>query len=224
MQTEKDRIDKETKNYQKRIFACREDAEREIALIQDKKLLKTNFHRINIVAKPVEKKRRGRPSLDASKNTTITEYQLCITCQQDDDIIKEHIRRESTFVLTSNDLELSAESMLLEYKTQSNVEKRSQQLKNPHFVNSLYLNKPERVEALAYLILLTIMILSVMEQVVRKGLKEENATVVGTGKKVKKQPTQLMILRIFYNILYQCYVHNGKTLRRPTGTARQQPG
>ncbi len=102
----------------------------------------------------------------------------------------------------------------MEYKTQSNVEKRFQQLKNPHFVNSIYLDKPERVEALSYLILLIIMMLSVMEQVVRKGLKEENETVVGTGKMIKKQPTQLMILRIFYNILYQCYTDNGKTMRR----------
>lgn len=214
VQSEKDRVDKEIKNYQKRIFACREDAEREIALIRDKRLLKACFHSINITAEPVEKKRRGRPSLDASKNPTITEYRLCVTCRQDNALIKEHIRKESTFVLTSNDLALSAEAMLLEYKTQSNVEKRFQQLKNPHFVNSLYLNKPERVEALAYLILLTIMILSVMEQVVRKGLKEENETVVGTGRMIKKQPTQLMILRIFYNILYQCYSDNGKTARR----------
>ena len=73
----------------------------------------------------------------------------------------------------------------MEYKTQSNVEKRFQQFKNPNFVNSLFLDKPERVEALAYLILLTIMMLSVMEQVVRKGLKEESETVVGTGKMLK---------------------------------------
>lgn len=214
VQTEKDRLNREIKNYQKRIFACVEDAEREIALIQDKKLLKANFHSINVTTKSVEKKRRGRPSLDPSKNLMTTEYQLYIACQQDDTLIKEHIRKESTFILASNDLELSAEAMLLEYKTQSNVEKRFQQLKNPHFVNSLYLDKPQRVEALAYLILLTIMILSVMEQVVRKGLKEENETVVGTGKKIKKQPTQLMILRIFYNILYQYYIDNGKTVRR----------
>jgi transposase len=214
VQTEKDRLNREIKNYQKRIFACVEDAEREIALIQDKKLLKANFHSINVTTKSVEKKRRGRPSLDPSKNLTTTEYQLYIACQQDDTLIKEHIRKESTFILASNDLELSAEAMLLEYKTQSNVEKRFQQLKNPHFVNSLYLDKPQRVEALAYLILLTIMILSVMEQVVRKGLKKENETVVGTGKKIKKQPTQLMILRIFYNILYQYYIDNGKTVRR----------
>ncbi|WP_156146591.1 hypothetical protein [Desulfosporosinus sp. I2] len=31
---------------------------------------------------------------------------------------------------------------------------------------------------------------------------------------IKKQPTQLMIIRIFYNILYQCYTDKGKTVRR----------
>jgi len=215
VEAEKNRLEREINKYQKRIFACVEDAEREKALIEDKKLLKANFHTLNITMIPVEKKRRGRPSQDPSKSLTTTEYKLCITSQQDDASIKEHIRKESTFVLTSNDLELSAEAMLLEYKTQSNVEKRFQQLKNPHFVNAIYLDKPERVEALAYLILLTIMILSVMEQVVRKGLKIENETVIGTGNKIKKQPTQLMILRIFYNILYQCYIdNNGKTVRR----------
>lgn len=61
---------------------------------------------------------------------------------------------------------------------------------------------------------MTIIMLSVMEQVVRKGLKEENETVVGTGKMLKKQPAQLMILRIFYSILYQCYTENGKMVRR----------
>ncbi len=48
----------------------------------------------------------------------------------------------------------------------------------------------------------------------KERLTEENETVVGTGKKLKTQPTQLMILRIFYNILYQCYAVNGKMIRR----------
>lgn len=59
------------------------------------------------------------------------------------------------------------------------------------------------------------MMLSVMEQVVRKGLKEENAAVVATGNKINRQPTQVMILRIFSNILYQQYaIHDGKVRRR----------
>jgi len=214
VKTEQAHLDRAIKKYQKRIFACLDDAEREIVLLQTKRLLKANFHEVTILPKLVEKKKPGRPSLDPSKNLTTIEYQLCITYQRDDALIQERIRKESTFVLVSNDLNLSAEAMLLEYKTQSSVEKRFQQLKNPHFVNSLFLDKPERVEALAYLVLLTIMMLSEMEQVVRKGLKEENETVIGTGKKVKIQPTQLMILRIFYSVLYQVYIVNGKKIRR----------
>jgi len=214
VKTEQARLDQEIKKYKKRIFACLDDATREITLLQTKRLLKANFHGITIMPKLVEKKRPGRPSLDPSKNLATTEYQLYITYQRDEALIKEWIRKESTFVLASNDLTLSAEAILLEYKTQSSVEKRFQQLKNPHFVNSLFVDKPERVEALAYLVLLTIMMLSVMEQVVRKGLKEEGETVIGTGKKVKEQPTQLMILRIFHSILYQTYIANGKKVRR----------
>jgi hypothetical protein len=52
-----------------------------------------------------------------------------------------------------------------------------------------------------------------MEQVVRKGMKEENETIIATGKKINKQPTQMMILRLFYNIVIQTYVHEGKRIR-----------
>jgi len=211
---EEEKLVGEIKKYKDRKFACLEDAEREIALISEKRLLKAHFHNLTVSAEPLTTKKQGRPFLDPAKNTLKTEYQLCFSSQRDEDKVKEHIRKQSTFILTSNDLALSAETMLLEYKTQSSVEKRFQQLKNPHFVNTLYLKKTKRIEALAYLILLTIMILSVMEQVVRKGLKEENETVVGTGQKIKKQPTQSMILRIFYNTLYQYYVVDGRTVRR----------
>ena len=104
--------------------------------------------------------------------------------------------------------------MLLEYKTQSGVEKRFQQIKNPQFVNSLYLNTPKRVEALTYLILLTIMMLSVMEQVVREGVEKESTYVICTGNKVNYKPTQVMITRIFTEVITQTYIMSGKTIRR----------
>ena len=104
--------------------------------------------------------------------------------------------------------------MLLECKTQSGVEKRFQQIKNPQFVNSLYLNTPKRVEALTYLILLTIMMLSVMEQVVGEGLVKESAYVACTGNKVNYKPTQVMITRIFTEVITQTYIMSKKTIRR----------
>ena len=214
IQKEKDLLDRVMKGLAKRSFSCKEDAERELeALQQDKKRLKAAFHTTTLSLTSVEKKPQGRPSLDPTQRQTKTEYHIDMVIGRDQDKIDAYIRKECIFVLASNNPDLSAEAILLEYKTQSGVEKRFQQLKDPHFVNSLYLEKPERIEALAYLILLTMMILSVMEQVVRKGMKEENETIIATGKKINKQPTQMMILRLFYNIVVQTYVREGKRIR-----------
>ncbi|WP_283410466.1 hypothetical protein [Anoxynatronum buryatiense] len=40
----------------------------------------------------------------------------------------------------------------MEYKTQSQTEKKFQQLKSPQFVNAIYLDSPPRIEAFAYLV------------------------------------------------------------------------
>lgn len=146
---EQERLEREIEKYKDRKFACLEDAEREIALIHEKGILKAGFHNTTVETEPLKKKKQGRPFIEPTKNTVKTEYQLRFSYQQDDDKIKEYIRQESTFVLISNDLALSAKDILLEYNTQSSVEKRFQQLKSSHFVNTFYLDKPERVEALA---------------------------------------------------------------------------
>jgi transposase len=177
-------------------------------------LSKFKFHTFSVSTKEIQKKRRGRPSLNKSDEKCVFDYSLVITFEKDTSKIDEHIRRESTFILASNNLNITGEEMLLEYKTQSTVENKFKQLKDPHFVNSLYLERPERIEALTYLILLTLMIMSVAETVVRQGLKAENETVVGTGGFIKKQPTLLMIFRIFENVLYQCISLNGVKIRK----------
>ena len=59
------------------------------------------------------------------------------------------------------------------------------------------LETPERIEALTYLILISMMILSVAEYVVRREMKSEGATVIGPGGIKMKQPSLVAILRIF---------------------------
>ena len=87
--------------------------------------------------------------------------------------------------------------ILKEYKTQSSVEKKFQQLKSPEFINALFLKTPERVEALTYMILIGLMILSVMEYVVRRELSKEDDLIIGPGKIKMKRPTLRAILGIF---------------------------
>jgi len=122
---------------------------------------------------------------------------LQILIEIDEQKVQKQFEDACTFVLCSNDLTLKAEDILKEYKTQIGVEKKFQQLKSPHFVNSLYLDTPERIEALTYLILISMMVLSVAEHVVRRELKAEDEKIIGPGGIKMKRPTLWAILEIF---------------------------
>lgn len=194
---EKETIEKLSKSYIKRAFACEEDANKEISKLIQKDLKKVKYYALSIYTKGIEKKKRGRQPKDLSQIQNKVEYYLQLEMKLDEDKVQQQFEEACTFVLCSNDLSLNAEEILKEYKTQSSVEKKFQQIKSPHFVNSLYVDTPERVEALTYLILISMMLLSVSEYVVRRELKVEGEKIIGPGKVKMTQPTLRAILEIF---------------------------
>ena len=60
----------------------------------------------------------------------------------------------------------------MEYKILSSVEKKFQQLTSPEFINALFVKTPERVEALTFMILIGLMILSVSVKILRMYFQE----------------------------------------------------
>lgn len=132
---------------------------------------KFKYHILDCYIEAEAIKKVGRPSQKEYEKQY--EYALRFDIKKDNEKIQDAIEEACTFVLASNDLEISGEELLIEYKTQSSVEKKFQQLKSPDFINSLYIKTPERVEALTYMLLMTMMILSVVENVVRRDLKEK---------------------------------------------------
>ena len=131
-----------------------------------------------------------------------------------DEKVTEYIRKECTFILASNDLSISGEKILREYKTQIDVEKRFRNLKSPQFMNALFLNSPKRIEALVYLLLMVLMILTIAEKVVRNKLKENNDIVFGMTNRKLKQPTLNEILRIINKVRIISYIYEGKIYRK----------
>ena len=194
---EKDTLQKLSKTYAKTAFACEEDANKEILRLTKKDLKKVKYHNINMNILVVEKKKKGRQPKDVSKIKHIMEYYLQIDIKADEVKVQKNFEEACTFILCSNNLTLNAEDLLKEYKTQISVEKKFQQLKSPHFVNSLYLDTPERIEALTYLILISMMILSVAEHVVRREMKAEGEMIIGPGGIKMKQPSLVAILGVF---------------------------
>lgn len=188
------------KTLSKREFACEEDANLEITKFKDKALKKVVFHDVTYSVRIEERRRRGRPSRTKTETPPGYKYFVDIVSVASEQKITNAIDQGSCFVLCSNDTTLSGEAMLREYKTQDSVEKKFQQLKSPQFVNSIYLESPKRIEAFSYLMMLCMLILSLTEYVVRKGLQEDNDLIFGPNKRKMKRPTQRAIYEIFYAV------------------------
>jgi transposase len=190
-------LQKLSKTYLKRAFTCEEDANKESLGLIQKELKKIKYHNVSIDILVMKKNKKGRQPKDISEIQYIMEYYLQIEMNSDEEKIRKKFEEACTFILCSNDLALKAEDLLKEYKTQIGVEKKFQQLKSPHFVNSLYLDTPQRIEALTYLILISMMILSVAEYVVRREMKSEGEMIIGPGGIKMKKPSLVAILGVF---------------------------
>jgi len=202
---EKKKTIKKLKKYNTRRFKCLPDAEKEIDNIQDKIEDKLKFHTIDYSIKEIKIRKPGRPSKNPEDGIARIEYQLILKIKLDDKKVRSYIRQQCTFILVSNDLDISGEKLLREYKTQSQVEKRFRNLKSPQYMNSLFLKTPQRVEALVYLLLMVLMIMTIAEKVVRRGLKKDNDVVLGREKRKLKQPTLQSISRIINRVRVVSY-------------------
>ncbi len=211
---ERKKFQQEVKKYEKRTFKCEADALKEMELLNKKTFSKLKYHTVEVSISQQEKNRPGRPSKNPELKPTIFEHSINIKIDLDKTRVEEFVRRECTFILCSNDLSISGEQLLKEYKTQSDVEKRFKVLKSPKYMNSLFLKTPHRVEALVYLLLISLMILSVAEKVVRDKLKEANDVVIGTEKRKIKEPTIFIILQIMDRIRVVNCAFSGKVVRK----------
>lgn len=201
------------KSMSKRVFACEVDATLEISKLSKQNFEKLRYHHVVINVKKNEIKRRGRPSIDPDKNLIGHNYNLEFSVIKDEKKIQSILDQECLFIVVSTKLEMSASEILMEYKTQSAVERKFQFLKSPQFVNAFFLDSPRRVEALGYLLLILMLILSIAEYVVRRGLKKDQNTIIGPGKKVMPRPSLQAIYRIFFSVVTSTVTINGEIHR-----------
>lgn len=214
-QVDKERIqlEKTLASLQKRTFACEEDARLEIDKFACKDGKKLKYHSVQQRIRSQVKRPVGRPKKDADLSDYTTVYVVESFFEVNPDAIEKRITRECIFVVSSTNLDMSAESILREYKSQSAVERKFQFLKSPQFVNSFYVNSPSRVEAIGYLMLILMVLLSVAEHVVRRELEKDKAIIIGPGKVKMKRPSLIAIYRIFYSVQTAAILISGRKQR-----------
>ena len=187
-----------------RSFACEEDAS-EAATEWLAEHDEQCFELETEVIETEEKKSRdspGRPPKDWEPYKTV--YQITVNIDRDEEAIKARKQQKSCFVLvtTLTDTEEWDGADILElYKDQQTVERRFPVLKDPKRVGPVFLNRPDRVEALGYVLILALLVYSLIERRVRRALAGATEPMKLAGGPTSFRPTGRRVLERFENML-----------------------
>lgn len=92
--------------------------------------------------------------------------------------------------------------MLREYKEQTSVELQFKAIKEPEFVGAMYVKKPERLEALAYVLVFATLVRAIIERRGRRYAEATGEELPIPGKRTSTRPTPRMILDSFDPIMW----------------------
>ena len=203
------------KELAKTRFACEADARRHAGGLAAKAGLKHHGLDTRVVAEPVYA--RGRPPKGRPRKVKATRYRVEATLVPDRERVDALRERSGCFVLISNlpdegENAHTGTEILRAYKEQYGIENNFRFLKDPLIVNDTFLKKAERIEALGFILLLSLMVWNLVQLVIRRHLRERGSTILGWDNKQTSAPTTMMVFHYFQHI--SVYVWNAGRNRR----------
>jgi transposase len=159
-----------------------------------------------------------KASVKAEQAGNIT-YQIQASLICDSIVIESETRGAGRFVLATNVLnmnELSNDEMLSEYKAQQATEREFGFLKDPlFFTDSVFLKSPERVEALAILMGLCLLVYTLAQRQLRQALSQSQSGIKNQLGKLTERPTLRWIFQCFQAV-HLLIVNGGKQITNLT--------
>ena len=208
-------LSKELETLKKRPFACKRDAE-----IEMEKFLKEQDTKYHIVdweiegkTEKVKREKQGRPK-NGEKALTQKNYYLSGTLQLNNQAYEMDRELCGLFVLITSLMDVKeypSKAILERYKGQYNVERIFRFIKNPSWVGSFCLKKPERLAALGYIVLIAAMIYTLWERRVRKALSDPDiAPIEGLNRQKTRKPTAFALQKVMSSILVMLQIVDGE--------------
>lgn len=197
---EREELAKLKKGLEKIEYACLPDAEAAVGRIAP-----AQFHQLTIAIEPRPQYHKGRPKADGTRRLKSMKYGLNISIELYQEAVDRLRQEAGCFVLISNTLSMGTDSvssreLLTIYKDQHMVERNFGFLKDPVFVNALFLKSPRRIEALGLILVLALLIWRLMERTMRLNLRANQSTITGWEKRQTSRPTSLMLTTKFVGI------------------------
>ena len=183
-------------------FFCRPDADAAASRLQQ---YDTDLHRITVDVEEKIYYARGRPPKNGKRKVSHIRYVLKACIEEKSEQVKQRQEESGCFVLLTNvpqegDMAETGAGLLQAYKEQYGIEKNFSFLKDPLIVNDIFLKKPERIEVLGSVLLISLMVWNLIEHTLRQYIKECEVTLPGWDKKQTTRPTAFMMSTKFMGL------------------------
>lgn len=220
-------VDKEAKALEKALFhlqaqrfGCRKDAGQALTKLGEG----LKYHSLSEPAWKEHPKYAGRGRPSATQVPERVELQLSAQAERNDAAITARLDEKACFVIATR---IPAEAMVdaevvHTYKAQSSVEGGFRFLKSPDFfAASLFVKKPERMEALVMVMTLALLVYAVAQRHLRRTMAERQETLPNQIGKPDTKPTLRWVFQCFEGISLvtlagQNHIHGLNDLRRKT--------
>jgi transposase len=177
-------------------FACEADAVKALSKLSEK----FKYHQVAESQVIIIKSKKQK----LADNQQATVYQISATLTENKDKINQDTLSAGRFILATNVLsesELPNSVMICEYKAQQSCERGFCFLKDPlFFADSVYLKSPERIEALAMIMGLCLLVYTLAQRQIRLALYESQLKVKNQLGKLIDNPTLKWIFQCFQSI------------------------
>lgn len=180
-------------------YYCREDAEAAAGRLASRP---SEYHSHQLEVREQVTYTRGRPPANGQRKVSSVRYKVEGSIEERTEEVDRAKREAGCFVLLTNtpvsgDMAHSPIDVLSAYKEQYGIEHNFGFLKDPLIVNDLFLKKPERIEALGLILLISLLVWNLMEHVLRSYLRKTGSTVTGLDRRVTDNPTSFAMSIMF---------------------------
>lgn len=191
---------KRQKDLETTDYACLPDAQAAI-----ERMKQGSLHKLSARVEERPTYQRGRPKKDGSRCLKRMRYGLRVEISEDEEAVRKLRDEAGCFVLITNtpregSAAVDSKQLLTVYKDQHMVERNFGFLKDPVFVNALFLKSPKRIEALGLILVLALMIWRLMERTMRLNLAQGNSKITGWMKRQTSRPTSFVMTTKFVGV------------------------
>ncbi|MCK4682240.1 IS1634 family transposase [Candidatus Bipolaricaulota bacterium] len=184
-------------------YFCREDAEAAAGKLHEEKTL---YHSCECRVEEKVTYARGRPPKNGARKVAKVRYILAGEVVERSNEVERIREASGCFVLMTNtptegDMAHSPADVLVAYKEQHGIERNFGFLKDPLFVNDMFVKRPDRIEVLGFILLTSLLVWNLMEHVMREYLKRTDSTIPGWDRKPTQTPTSFMMTTKFKGVL-----------------------